>query len=69
MITVLVIFEGILLKLEKVGPSMSFLAIRCNRQQQTVSIPKNRLQYQKQTIVFGIQMMLRQVLAFLKDSK
>jgi len=36
--------------------SMSMIAIRCNRRQETVLMPKHSLKQQNWTIIFGIQL-------------
>ena len=43
---------------------MPILAIRGNRRQETVSMPEYSLNEQNGNLIFGIQLMERQVLAF-----
>jgi len=57
-----VIFAGIALKLQ----STPILVIHSNRRQETVSMPKCSIKYKNCTIMFGIQLMRKQVLAFKK---
>ena len=73
-ITIIIIFAVIALKLEKGLPnffkfqSISIIAIRCIRRQETVSIPKFSVKKQNGTISFGIQLMIdaRESFNFLK---
>ena len=68
------IFAVIALKLEKGLPnffkfqSISTIAIRCIRRQETVSIPNFSVKKQNWTISFGIQLMIdaREIFNFLK---
>ena len=68
------IFAVIAVKLEKGLPnffkfkSISIIAIRCIRRQETVSIPKFSVKKQNWTISFGIQLMIdaRESFNFLK---
>ena len=57
-----VIFAGIALKLQ----STPILVIHGNRRQETVSMPKCSIKYKNCTIMFGIQLMRKQVLAVKK---
>ena len=56
------IFAGTVLKLQ----STPILVIHGKRPQETVSMPKCSIQYKNCTIMFGIQLMRKQVLAFKK---
>ena len=53
----------------QVSIGLSILAIRSNRQQETVSIAKYSLISQNSAVIFGFQLMRKHVLAFSKDGK